>query len=198
MLPIRYRSTAGKPRISVTQVLTVAGRINSEWFTEEACWRGTAVHRLTEQYDRGESFVTPPGLGGYLDAYATFLAVVRPVYTDIEVKVQSDPLDLAGQIDRVCSELWGRPAIIDLKTGPPYPWHGQQLAGYNMLRPTGARWTLHLQENGRYRLLLHDDPQDHRKFVFDLARTRGTIYPDGDHWLSRTSGVAGLGKTGLG
>ncbi|MDO8795385.1 MAG: hypothetical protein Q7J25_12270 [Vicinamibacterales bacterium] len=187
MLPIRYRSATGKPRISVTQVLTFAGRINTEWFTEESCWRGTAVHRLTEQYDRGESFVTPPGLGGYLDAYATFLAVVRPVYADIELKVQSDELDLGGQIDRVCLELFGRPGHLDLKTGPPYPWHGQQLAGYNQLKPTGARWCLYLRDDGTYRLKMYDDPIDNRRFVFDLATVRGQVLPDGDHWVRKVA-----------
>lgn len=183
-LAVRYRSTEGVALISVTQVLTLAGRIDPTWFTDEAAWRGQVVHDLTEVFDRGEPLIIPPGLEGYMDAYAEFLAIVRPVYAASELKVRNDVLGLGGRIDRICSSLFGLPGVLDFKTGEPYQWHGQQLAAYNVLRPTGARWACYLSKNGRYRLRAYNDPVDHQWFMYDLARTRGTVMADGDHWVA--------------
>lgn len=183
-LGVRYRTESGTPLISVTQVLGLAGRIDDQWFTPESALRGQIVHDLTEVFDRGEPLVIPAGLEGYMDAYAEFVAVVRPVYAASELKVWNALLGLGGRIDRVCSSLFGQPGVLDFKTGDPMPWHGQQLAAYNVLRPTGARWACYLSKNGRYRLRAYNDPVDHQRFMFDLARTRGTVTADGDYWIA--------------
>lgn len=182
ILPVRYRSAVGKPRISVTQVLTIAGRIDRTWFTEESVRRGSIVHAATESYDRGEIMDVPPELMGYVEAYATFLAVVKPIYVASELEVQSEPWNLGGRIDRECVDFFGDPGIVDFKTGPFYPWHGDQLAAYNAMHRVGARWTVQLSSNGSYRLKRHDDPQDYRRFFYDLARVQLRVYPDGDYW----------------
>lgn len=183
---MRYRTAAGVPLISVTQALTVAGQIDATWFTAESAWRGQEVHRLTEVFDRGEPLVIPAGLGGYVDAYAAFLQVVRPVYRASEVAVTSDRLKVGGRIDRVCRDLLGRPGLLDFKTSPPYPWHGQQLALYNRLKPTGARWGCYLRADGTYRLKRYDDPHDDRLAMAAVAHALGTVYADGDFWIART------------
>jgi hypothetical protein len=182
VLKVRYRSPTGTPLISVTQVLTLAGRICTDWFTPESAARGTAVHDLTEQYDRGDTLEIPEGLKGYMDAYVDFVATVRPVYCASEVEAVHAELGFGGRIDRVCSALFGAPGILDFKTSDPYPWHGQQLAAYNVLRPTGNRWACYLRANGRYKLVAYDDPIDHRRFMFDLAQQRGTVTAFGDYW----------------
>jgi len=184
-LPIRYRLANGRPVISVTQVLSLAGRIDTQWFTEESRERGSLVHRLTESFDRREDVLVPPAVMGYMEAYQMFLSVVRPIYSASELAVTSDDDALGGCIDRVCLSLFGEPGILDFKTGPPAPWHALQLAAYNALRPTGARWACYLQPNGRYKLKQYDDPMDHRKFVYDLEKVAGTVTPDGDVWRWR-------------
>jgi hypothetical protein len=183
-LPVRYRSQVGSPLISVTQVLTLAERIDCTWFTPESALRGQTVHAMTEAFDRGESFDIPDDLIGYMDAYAEFVAVAQPVYEATEVRVTNELLGVGGRIDRVVASLFGSPGILDFKTGPPAPWHGQQLAAYNAMCPRGVRWGCYLQRNGRYKLKTYDDPQDHRRFMFDLAKVRGTVQPDGDHWIA--------------
>jgi PD-(D/E)XK nuclease superfamily len=183
-MAVRYRSSAGSALISVTQVLTLANRIDASWFTPESAWRGQVVHALTEAFDRHEALVIPVGLEGYLDAYAAFVRSVKPVYGGSEVQVTNDVLRLGGRIDRVCVDVFGRPGLLDLKTGAPSAWHGQQLSAYNVLRPTGNRWALYLRPDGRYRLTAYTDPLDHRRFMFDLAQTRGTVLADGDHWVA--------------
>jgi hypothetical protein len=182
-LPVRYRS-GGQARISVTQVLTLAGQIDSRWFTVLARERGSAVHRLTEDFDAGRDLVFPSGLdcGGYMDAYAAFMAVVRPTYAASELRLVSDVLELGGTIDRVCDDLFGAPGILDFKTGDRMPWHGLQLAAYNALRPTGKRWACYLRADGRYKLREYDDPLDHGKFMYYLADTRGMVTPQGEYW----------------
>jgi hypothetical protein len=162
----------------------LAGRIDATWFTAESAWRGSVVHALTEVYDRGEALHIPAGLEGYLAAYAAFVKTVRPVYLASEEKVVSPLLGFAGRIDRVCGDLFGNPGLLDFKTGEPAAWHGQQLAAYNVLRPTGNRWACYLRPNGRYKLVTYHDPRDHRLFMFDLAKRRGTVTADGDHWIT--------------
>lgn len=186
MLPVRYRSDAGVALISVTQVLSLAGRIESKWFTPESARRGQIVHDLTEVFDRGDPLDVPYDLMGYIEAYANFVATVRPVYSASEVRVVNTTLGVAGRIDRVCSDLWGSPGIVDFKTGAPMPWHGGQLAFYNFLRPTGARWGCYLQANGRFKLKQYDDSLDHAQNMHDLAKARGTVYANGDYWINRT------------
>lgn len=172
--------------ISVTQVLTLAGRIDKTWFSPEAAARGQAVHSLTEAMDRGESLNVPEGLWGYVEAYQMFLAIVRPTYEATELEVQADCL--AGRIDRVCSNLFGTRAILDFKTGGRSAWHGQQLAAYNALHPTGARWACYLGANGKYGLQLYEDPADHRRFEYDRASAIDMVTNDGDYWIPRTHG----------
>lgn len=179
---VRYRTPTGTPMISVTQVLTVQRQIDRTWYTDEAAWRGQRVHELTEVFDRGEPLDVPAGLEGYLDAYATFVAVARPVYRATELAVRNIAQRVAGRIDRVCASLFGVPALVDFKTGDPQPWHGQQLAAYNWLHPTGARYACYLMKTGRYRLVQYSDPADHRRFMYHLAQTHGRVTTDGQYY----------------
>jgi hypothetical protein len=185
VLPVRYRLDNGVPLISVTQILGLAGRIDSQWFTPESARRGQIVHDLTEVFDRGDPLEVPPDLMGYIEAYTAFVATVRPVYVESEVRVTNAALGVGGRIDRVCGDLWGAPGILDFKTGDPQPWHGSQLAFYNFLRPTGPRWGCYLGANGRFKLKQYDDPNDHRQNMYDLAQVRGTICASGDYWVPR-------------
>ncbi len=181
-LPVRYRLSDGSPVISVTQTLNLAGQIDSTWFTPEACLRGSLVHKITEDIDARRPHEIPEGVKGYLDGYQLFLAIVKPKYIGVEVKVTNPILKLGGQIDRVCAELFGATAIIDLKTGPPAKWHALQLAAYRAMHPVATRFALYLSKDGKYKLREYNDITDHRRFMFHLAKVRGTITPDGDYW----------------
>lgn len=177
--------------IGVTRALTLAGRIEKRFFNPEAAERGTALHALTEHYDRGESPDVCNEWLGYMEAYQSFVATVRPDYGEpewwyalptesvygeslkggvfIERFVESKRLGVRGRVDRVCRDLFGGPAVLDLKFGAKQAWHGVQLAGYNRLCPIGARWSVYLKSNGRYELIQYDDPRDDRRFMSDLA-----------------------------
>ncbi len=187
-MAVRYRSRTGAPLISVTQVLTLAGRIDTTWFTPEAAARGSLVHLLTEKFDRGEKLIIPEDVAGYMDAYASFIGTVRPVWSDIELEVQN-PLAMpmvGGRLDRIAAKMFGEKAQVDIKTGPRAAWHGKQMAGYNILRGEYVpRFTLHLKSDGRWELVEHDDVEDYRRFQYDVALIEGTVTPDGDFWVKR-------------
>lgn len=187
--PIRYRLADHTPVISVTQVLSLAGRIDSTWFTPESASRGEFVHRWTEAFDRGDSLQPlSVELMGYLEAYAAFKAVVKPEYCGSEVVVTSACHRVGGRVDRLCADLLGEPAIMDIKTGPKYPWHASQLAAYNTIHPTGATYGLYLQPNGRYTLKRYSDPLAYRQFFEDLARAHRQVSPSTDRWLMAPRG----------
>ena len=183
-LPVRYRTGAGRPLISVTQILTVTNQIDAAWFTPESALRGQKVHDLTEVYDKGELYNFPEDVEGYLDAYALFVRDVRPAYRESEVELIHPTLGFAGRIDRICDDIYGHPGHLDFKTGVKLPWHGQQLSGYNLLRPTGVRWACYLGKNGKYKLKRYDDPTDHIKFMHNLIETRKRVCNHGDDWIS--------------
>lgn len=167
-MDIRYRSSTGSPLISVTQVLGLAGLVDDRWYTPESAERGKDVHELTVIFDKKDRPLhIGPGLHGYIDAYADFVATVKPTFIAAELQVQRDDatLRLAGTIDRVCSQIFGHPGHVDLKTGDPEPWHGLQLAGYNLLKPQGSRWCVYLGSNGRFRVKQYGEASDYGRFM---------------------------------
>lgn len=184
-LPIRYR-VDGQPRLSVTQILSLSGQIDSAWFTPLAAERGSRVHRWCEQYDRGE---TPDELPsewmGYCDAYIQFLHATKPVWaTDgIEREVHHHGLQIAGRVDRIAASFFGLRAIVDLKTGGQSPWHARQLAAYSSMSGGGTRWAVYLSATGKYTLTRYSDVHDYREFLADVARVRGTVRANGDFWV---------------
>lgn len=192
---VRYRVFDGVPMVGVTHVLTVAGRISDRGFSEVTRQRGLRVHELTELYDADPDHArwlvqqdADRPYAGYVTAYGRLLDEVRPVYgvpaevatltgeyAASERYVRSAVYRLIGRIDRICQCFYAGPATVDLKTGSPAPWHGEQLAGYNRLCPIGARWAVYLQPTGRYQTKLYTDPGDDRRFLADLATVHAMI-----------------------
>jgi hypothetical protein len=174
--------------VSVTQSMSVAGRIKANYYTPESAERGIRVHLLTEQFDAGSRMMVPSELAGYLDAYAEAIAQTRLVFAGVEIPAVSPILGVGGRIDRVIESMWGRrlvpPGKLDIKTSQPQSWHGVQLAGYNRILKGGERWALYLQANGRWKILRYDDPFDDRRFLADLAKTHRYLTTIGDDdWL---------------
>lgn len=138
----------------VTTVLRAAKLVDPTWFTEEAKRKGTIVHDLTMQIDQESTLISRLSpkwdVLGEVEAYLKFRAEIRPRYRLIEVPMLHPVLLFGGKPDRVCSSLMGSPAVLEIKTGSPARWHGVQLAGYQLLEPTGARYVLYLKPNGKY------------------------------------------------
>lgn len=153
---------ADRELISVTTALKGAGLIDAAWFSEEAAARGTYVHEACDLIDLNNLSAVEPFCEGYVTAYRAFLSDAKPLWELIEHGV-CDPIQgYAGTLDRA-GYLAGAWAVLDIKTGPPAPWHGLQLAAYarlalsqDGLKP--KRFDLYLSDTGTYRL----EPQTHR------------------------------------
>ena len=184
--------------LGVTRTLVMTGRINGRFFSAEGAERGSRLHAYTDDIDYGLPLVAvPDDWLGYLEAYQTFLAVVRPDYgapdwwrsvamdapdygristgpeaVYVERFAQSIPLGIRGRIDRVCRKIFTGPGIIDFKFGAEQAWHGEQLSFYNRLCPVGARYTVYFRSNGTYRIKQHTDPRDDVRATSDLRKAR--------------------------
>lgn len=70
----------------------------------------------------------------------------------MEYRLYHSVFGYCGTLDRQ-GMISGTEYLIDLKTGTPEDWHGNQLAGYSQCLPNAfsrKRMTVHLKANGRY------------------------------------------------
>jgi hypothetical protein len=132
-----YYTENGTPVPSVTTVLNAypKGAAFYEWLKkngedsdairDEAGRRGSKVHLMTEQYDKGEE-VSLFGESGELsismlewamfERYVEFRNRFSPEIIDIETHIISEELCIAGTRDRVIL-LNGKRILLDIKTG---------------------------------------------------------------------------------
>lgn len=173
----------GREVPGVTTLLKANGTIDTTFLRNTAALaRGTAVHKQCEEMDAqtnalGRAFpfaraslaVDSP-MDGYARAYARFLRDCRPIYTHVEAGLLHATLRYGGRTDRICADLGDRgPAVLEIKTGVPADWHGVQLAGYQLLFPTGSRWVVYLSPRGNYSIKRCDDARDYDRFMQALA-----------------------------
>jgi len=144
---------------SVTRILQDVGFVNTDFFTEEAAIRGTAVHMATQYLDEGclDWDTVAEEYLGYVDAYRKFKrdSGFKPIIS--EGMDYHRTMKYAGQFDLV-GELNRRHVIIDKKTGVEQYWWKYQLAGYAEFPivksnfPGAVRHSLSLRKDGTYRL----------------------------------------------
>lgn len=186
MLPVFEESTHAYrigDRIipSVTSILKAAGLIATQWMTDEARERGTAVHSTIHYFEDGDldqSSVCREAMG-YFSAYQNFKkdSGWAPVY--VEQIVYSPGFNYAGRVDAI-GWLNGRRVLIDFKTGPVPAWIGLQLQAYkqafnatpdhlaqgiNNISFVNTCFSLALRRDGSYRLTEHNDPRDFALFI---------------------------------
>lgn len=103
--------------------------------TSRAATKGTAMHRFTEQLDRGEKVRVPEHMRADLTAYEQTLDEHGLTVELIEQIVFVPGYELCGQVDRVLRDRHGNLLIGDLKTGAElkYGWleHGPQVGAYS-------------------------------------------------------------------
>ena len=139
---------------SVTQILQGVGLIDTTWFTTEAMERGTLIHNITEQIDKG-SPETPIDIcyQGYIDAYKKFKADTKLKFEHIEQELAHPLLNYAGTPDRAFP-------LVDIKTTTSKSYRADvlQLAAYWLLlhanKLTGtllpSAYFLYLYDDGTY------------------------------------------------
>jgi len=170
----------------VSRLLTLAGFVDSYWFTPEGRDRGQLVHMMAEQVFTDHAVAVAPGFSGYELALRNAKAALHFTPIAVERRLNAFGIsgrpDLIGWIDRkMSSDIHAGPVIIDIKSGGQYPSHGIQLAYYARLAeatpdlrqalPTEIRalpWQrlgLYVRETGRYKLHPYTDMRD--RFVAD-------------------------------
>lgn len=137
---------------------------------EDAKMRGTAVHKITELMDTGNTEelktinVDHPDLKGYVDAYKSFLE--KENFGDIlwvEQRICVPAWETAGTIDRVylhrTKEKKLRLVIVDIKTGAQKDSDFLQLWNYGIMlkkvlriQSVPLKKLLYLKKNGSYKI----------------------------------------------
>ncbi len=146
---------------------------------------GVAVHLACELDDLEEldDDSTDPGVMAYVAAWRRFKVETAATVLANERRLFHPTLRFAGTVDRVADISLGRDAarsvwVLDLKTGDePHPSYGVQLAGYALLLNAAAasvpavfrRGTVHLRDDGTYRLHSFNNPNDEAAFMACLA-----------------------------
>ena len=148
--------------------------------------RGNAVHLACHYIDTvGLDFSSvDEQIRGYVEAYARFKAKVPITIIESEKRMavsrifqEKELTPLAGTPDRIVW-LYGRRAVIDLKTGVGCHI---QTAGYADLynrshsAPVMERYELRLLKDGTYKFVRHDDPMDFFKFRDALRKTHADM-----------------------
>jgi len=153
----------------ITGMLQRTGWIDDTWYTEESSERGTAVHRLTADYDLGaldvESCVSQ--YRGYLLGHVKAMHILRPDVVAVEEPIINPIEKWGGRPDRIII-VRGLRGVLEIKTGAPERSHQVQTALQAILEgfecgipPAGLqRQALYLKGNGTFRLIEHTDRRD--------------------------------------
>jgi hypothetical protein len=153
----------------ITGMLERTGWIDDTWYTEESSERGTAVHRLTADYDLGaldvESCVSR--YRGYLLGHVAAMGILRPEIVAVEEPIINPIQKWGGRPDRVIvvRKLRG---VLEIKTGIEARSHQIQTAlqaileGFECGIPAEglSRQALYLKDKGKFKLLEHRDRRD--------------------------------------
>lgn len=151
-----------RPIISVTNTIREAGLSDYGFSDGSAMDRGTAIHTVTELFDKGalnvERIDNP--LLPYFSGYLAFLEDHKPTFLAIEELVGHSTYGYAGRLDRRLI-LGDHETVLDIKTGQPAAWHGLQTAAYAKCIPRPCRRvSLLLSDNGSYKLNYHTNEDD--------------------------------------
>ena len=142
-------------------------------YTQEHRDRGKWVHQATLLMDLGEDRILSPenpGWMAYFAAYEKFRAEVPVRWRKLEHPKVHRKLRYASIIDRA-GLVSGRPAVLEIKTGGPAPFHGPQLAGADLLLSqslsigTRRRLAVYLFADGTYQLREYTNPIDYKQFL---------------------------------
>ena len=151
---------------SVSEIARLASREIygdiSQYTLDNACSRGSAVHKCTEILDKYGECEAGEDIAAYVTAYIQFRRDYGiSEYEAIEKSLASSTMKYAGTLDRV-GAVGGKRAILDIKTSAAVqkPLAMIQLNGYKKLweenqpdKPIEALYILHLKGDGKYKLM---------------------------------------------
>jgi hypothetical protein len=163
-------------------MLQATGWIDDRWFTADASERGTAVHRLTLDYDLGAldprqclSLYKPWLLG-----YVTAIAPMAPEFLHLEEGFMHPTFRFGGRPDRV-GFFYGCAGVLEIKTGAYMKSHLIQtalqailVAPVLRLPPESlVRYCAYAKGNGRFKIEEFIDVGDFLEARKVIAETCG-------------------------
>lgn len=125
-----YRNEFGREVESATTIIGVHWPLNKSFYKAKNTDRGTDMHELTAQLERGDIQMVdvPPQ---YKEACAAWIEFVKGArWEPLAIESQFVLEQYAGTLDRVYMTPKGI-LLVDLKTGAPAKWHVIQLAAYS-------------------------------------------------------------------
>ena len=168
---------------SVTQIIKSVGLMDLTFVKQELLEYkadlGKKVHSTTELYDRNNLDIESlhPVLKGYLSGWIKFREEIKFIPILIETMLAHPAYRYAGRIDRV-GMIDNVLVELDIKSGIPHHSYAIQSAGYvemyNFDKPKikdqiKRRFTIHLAQDGTYKLIEHKDPKDRTIFLSALS-----------------------------
>lgn len=159
----------------ITGMLEATGWTDSAFFTDDGRERGSAVHKLTADYDLGALDLSAcvSRYRPYLLGHATAMAILKPEILAVEESIVHPDFRFGGRPDRVWRLLKAL-AVGDEKSGGEEKSHQIQTAlqailvsvEYNNIPPEMIeRYALYLDKKGKFKLVEHRNRRD-----FDEAR----------------------------
>lgn len=159
---------------SVTEIIADAGLYGDAmgYFTDYARDRGSFVHIAIKYHIEGtlDDSTIDPVILPYLNAWKKFETDTGFISEITEGPMANESLMFAGTPDHI-GKFNGFMTCIDVKTGiTVFPAEQIQLAAYEILygKPL-KRFSLHLSDVGKYKLIEHKDRQDRQIFLSCLS-----------------------------
>lgn len=153
----------------ITGMLAETGWIDDTWYTEESSDRGTAVHRLTADYDLKALDVAScvSRFRGYLLAHVAAVTIMQPTMLAVEEPLVHPRYEFGGRPDRDAIVRRLR-ATWEVKSGQPDRAHAIQTALQAILisveaklPPEGiARFCCYVKDKGKFKLEEHTTRRD--------------------------------------
>ncbi len=159
----------------ITGMLAQTGWIDDRFYTEQSSERGTAVHRLTADFDLGAVHLATCVAGEYrpyLLAHVKVVTVAQLEMIAVEQPLVHPRLHFGGRPDRLMRML-NRRGVWEIKTGAPEKSHSIQTALQAILAEIvtdipaehQARYACYLTAGGKAKVEEHKNRRD-----FDEAR----------------------------
>lgn len=153
----------------ITGMLEQTGWTDDRWFTEESSDRGTAVHRLTADFDLGSLDVASctSTFRGYLLSHVKAVGIVKPIMLAVEEPLVHPTLLFGGRPDRDMLAMKQR-GVWEVKSGVPARSHQIQTALQAILVAIEAklpaesllRLCCYVKNAGKFKLEEHKDRRD--------------------------------------
>lgn len=153
----------------ITGMLERAGLIDDTWYTEESSARGTAVHRLTADFDLGALDVAScvSRYRGYLLGHVKAMQILQPDILAVEEPIVHPVYKFGGRPDRYVI-IRGLRGLIEIKSGAEEKSHQIQTALQAELLsltagipPAGLqRLGLYVKDKGKFKIVEHKDRRD--------------------------------------